>query len=62
VLEQVVAPQARVGHEVVEALHQVALREDRQLGQRDATTREALAPERRARGRVPNELGELLPL
>lgn len=59
--EQVIEPQTRIGHEVVEALHQLRLRENGEFRQLHRPVgRQALAPEPRVRGRVADQVFEAL--
>jgi hypothetical protein len=61
-LEQGFEPEAAVGDEAVEALHQVGLREDGQVAQLEAAARDALAPQRCSPGREGGQLAEALAL
>ena len=62
VVEQVLEPQAAVGHELVEAVHELALPEDGEGFEVGRPGREPLAPERRVLAGVRGELDQSLPL
>ena len=58
--EQLVEPQARVGDDLVEVVHQVGLRGRLDLAQLDAAGWDPLAPEGRVRGGMAAQLLQLL--